>query len=206
MNKASLVSAMIVGLLVCIDCGHIKGFMYSGINRDRWQETEKVMSVLGIKKGQHVADIGAGAGYFTYHFSEAVGPEGQVYAVDVDSVMVDLLRKKTEDKGVNNVTVIQGKYEESNLPRSSIDLVFLCNVYHEMSNHVSYFKNLKPAFREKGRLAIIDLKPQGKFGCSGAHGTEKGKIVSEISRAGYTLDKEYNFLEEQNFQVFAVDK
>ncbi len=48
-------------------------------SRDQAGEAERVMSLLGVKPGLDVADIGAGSGYYTVRLARRVGPQGHVF-------------------------------------------------------------------------------------------------------------------------------
>src|SRR5574341_1008495 len=65
-------------------CTDLKRFSYEGFGRDGWQRPEEVLRAVGVRPGDHVADLGSGGGYFTFRLAKAVGPTGKVYAVDVD--------------------------------------------------------------------------------------------------------------------------
>jgi len=53
--------------------------------RARWQKPAAVVRALGLRRGQVVAEIGSGPGYFTPRLARAVGPSGHVYAVDPEA-------------------------------------------------------------------------------------------------------------------------
>ena len=74
--------------------GSWKRFAYEGFDRDSWQQPDAVIEALAIRPGSTVADIGAGGGYFSFRLADAVGPNGRVYAVDIDEDMVAYLKKK----------------------------------------------------------------------------------------------------------------
>src|ERR1043165_7666940 len=76
-------------------------------DRDRWQRADDLIRQLGIRKGSHVADIGSHEGYMTFKLSETVGPDGKVYAVDVEQHKLDRLREIAQARGVANVTTIK---------------------------------------------------------------------------------------------------
>ena len=61
--------------LACFNsgCARIKRFAYEGFFRDRWQRPDQVIQHLDIQPGAHVADLGAGGGYFTFRLAEVVG-------------------------------------------------------------------------------------------------------------------------------------
>ena len=50
--------------------------------RDSFQKPDEVMRALALRPGERVADIGAGSGYFTLRVARAVGPSGEVPAID----------------------------------------------------------------------------------------------------------------------------
>ncbi len=117
-------AALLIAL--SLGCGNWKRFAYER-GRDDWQQPERVVASLGIEPGDHVADLGAGSGYFTLRLAEAVGPTGRVYAVDVDAEMNEYLREKLKQAGVANVEVIDGRFEDPLLPDGRIDLIFSSN-------------------------------------------------------------------------------
>ena len=62
--------------------------------RDAWQKPDQVVGALGLKAGETACDIGSGPGYFTLRLARAVGPSGLVYAIDVESRMLQALRER----------------------------------------------------------------------------------------------------------------
>ena len=108
-NRNPIVSRSIllaVVLLSLCGCGSIKRALYAPEDRGQWQQTERVITSLGIQAGAHVADLGAGGGYFTFPLAKAVGPLGKVYAVDVDPDMTRYLEQRAASEGYDNVEVI----------------------------------------------------------------------------------------------------
>ncbi len=178
--------------------------------RASWQHPDRVMTSLCLKPGDHVADIGAGDGYFTFLLAEAVGPEGKVYAVEVTDVKVRWLAKRAAKKGYANVEVILGQFDDPLLPDQTIDLAFLCNTYHHIDNRPTYFSRLRTDLGQNGRVAIIDLRddlagiagllvPQG-------HTTPKKLLYDEMAEAGYEQVTSFDYLSVQHFEVFAAQK
>ncbi len=60
---------------------------------DPKNKPEEIISVIGLKPGAIVADIGAGGGYFTLRFAQLVGEDGGVYAVDVAERFLAFIRR-----------------------------------------------------------------------------------------------------------------
>lgn len=195
MRQARIVVALVAAVLLVSSCTTIKKTLYEGFNRDEWQQPDRVVEALAIQPGDRIADLGAGSGYFTFRLANATGESGKVYATDVDEAMLDALKKDIATSEVKNVETLLGKETDPKLPQGSVDLIFLCNVYHHLENQAEYFKNLKKYLRPKGRIAIIDYQ-------SGMHSTPAETIRNQLVEAGYHRQAQYDFLEKQNFQIF----
>src|ERR1044071_5889447 len=87
-----------------------------GPDRDEWQQPERVMDALGIADGSHVADLGAGGGWFTIRLAKRVGPNGVVYAEDVQQPMIEAIKRRVEREGLANVHTILGGFVDPLLP------------------------------------------------------------------------------------------
>lgn len=201
MSTRRTAALVLVGLL--IGCGSWKRFAYEGFDRDAWQKPDEVVAALALEPGDRVADIGAGGGYFTFRLARAVGPEGVVYAVDVDPDMIEYLRERVAEEGVANVRVVAGEFSDPLLPDGEIDLVFSTNTYHHIQDRAAYFRGLRTDLAPGGRVAIIELNDATWFPRTFGHYTPEEEIVSEMREAGYRLDDDFGFLERQSFVVFS---
>ena len=192
-----------LALLFLAGCAFLKQCAYEGFNRDQWQQPQKVIEALALRPGHQVADLGSGSGYFTYRLAEAVGPQGKVYAVDVDREMNDLLAKATKEKGIDNVELILALRDDPVLPPTGVDLVFTVNTYHHFENRVAYFERLRKYLRPGGRIAVIDFDRRAWFEGMWKHYTPAEFIKREMEQAGYGLQREPTFLDRQSFLIFA---
>ena len=78
-----------------------------------------------IKNGQVVADFGSASGYFTFALADSVGPEGKVYAVDMNKKMIRALEKKIEKGGYDNIEAYASSAADlSFIKDRSVDFVF----------------------------------------------------------------------------------
>jgi arsenite methyltransferase len=173
--------------------------------RDEWQQPQAVVQALKIEPGAFVADLGAGGGYFIFPLVQATGPAGRVYAVDTERESLRFIREEGARRGglPPNVELVLATSDASGLPGKSVDLIFACNTYHHLSNRSVYMKDLTRHLRAGGRVAIIDFKPSGWLWLLG-HATAKEEVREEMTKAGYRLIEDFDFLEKQHFQVFAV--
>jgi arsenite methyltransferase len=201
LHRKARVAAVLAVLLLC-SCTALKRFAYEGFGRDGWQKPDEVVAALALYAGDRVADLGSGGGYFTFRLAKAVGPTGKVYAVDVDSSLLDDLAGRAREQGFPNVQKVLARYDDPLLPDSGVDLIFTSNVYHHLENRVKYFANAAKYLRPGGRIAIIDFRDAGFAGAIG-HATPVESIEKEMDEAGYRLERKYDFLEKQSFLVFS---
>jgi ubiquinone/menaquinone biosynthesis C-methylase UbiE len=175
-------------------------------DRDIWQHPDQVMDKLGIAEASVVADIGAGAGWFTIHLARRVGPNGVVYAEDVQSEMLAAIQRRVNALGLTNVKPILGKGSDPQLPARSLDAALMVDAYHEIDERgarVSMLRNLGNALRPNGRLGLIDFKLEGSGpGPDPEERVSPEIVVSEAKAAGLELISQETFLPYQYFLIF----
>lgn len=170
--------------------------------RDAWQKPKQVVERLDVQPGARVADLGAGGGYFTWYLAAAVGPQGKVYAVEIDDTALAIIEKEMKSRGVRNVLPIRAESGDAKLPEP-VDLVFSCDTYHHMQDRIAYFQSLARYLKPDGKVAILDFHAEGFFSGLLGHGTTKQEVRREMESAGYRLAAEYDFIDRQHFQIFS---
>jgi ubiquinone/menaquinone biosynthesis C-methylase UbiE len=171
--------------------------------RIEWQKPDEVVKKLGLKAGEAVADLGAGSGYFTLRFAQAVGPAGRVYAVDISPGMLDYLEGHAKEARLENIQPILAEPHDPKLPASSVDLIFICDTLHHISDRAAYYPLLARALRPGGRLVDIDFyKKPLPVGPPVTMKIAKEEMIEEVKPAGFHLVKEFDFLPYQYFLVF----
>lgn len=164
----------------------------------------QILDALALQQGQSIADIGAGGGYFSLRFAETVGKEGKVYAADTNPRFLELIENNAKEKGLNNIQTILATKEDLKFPRRSLDLIFMRNVCHHLKNRVEYFRELWSTLKTEGRIAIIEYRRSKPFTFRGLfqHYVPRETIIEEMNKAGYQVEKEFDFLSEQSFTTF----
>jgi predicted methyltransferase len=195
---------LVLALLSLAACGPLKRCAYEGVGRDEWQQPGRVIEALQIAPGDRVADLGAGGGYFTFRLADAVGPDGRVYAVDVDADMTKHLEGRATQEGRANVIVVLAEPDDAKLPAGEIDLVFVANTYHHLEDRTEYFERLRPALRGRARVAVVEYRPGTGWLGGPSHSTAPDVIERELSAAGFRVDARHDFLERQSFLVFTA--
>jgi SAM-dependent methyltransferase len=161
--------------------------LLEGPDRAEWQKPEQIMDALAIADGAAVADIGAGAGWFTIRLARRVGPNGTVYAQDVQRQMLDAIRRRVSREGLRNVQTRLGAGSNPNLPARSLDAVLVVDVYPEVEDRITFLRNLAAALKPNGRIGIVNYKlGQGGPGPSPAEGVrvEQSAVEADAANAG----------------------
>ncbi|HEY3091704.1 MAG TPA: class I SAM-dependent methyltransferase, partial [Vicinamibacterales bacterium] len=109
--------------------------------------------------GSKVADIGPGAGWFTIQLARRVGPNGVVYAEDIQRPMLEAIRRRVSREGLRNVQPVLGTETDPNLPARVLDAALMVDVYPEIDDRVTFLRNLARALKPNGRIGIVNYKP-----------------------------------------------
>ena len=174
-----------------------------GPDRDAWQMPDAVMDAMGIADGSHVAEIGAGGGWFTVRLARRVGPNGLVYAQDVQPLMLEAIRRRIDREGLRNVRPVRGYSTDPRLPPESVEAVFIVDAYHEFSNPDAMLRGVAAALRPGGRLGVVDFtKAGGGPGPAPDERVDEARVVDQATAAGLRLLRKETFLPFQYFLVF----
>jgi len=158
--------------------------------REAEENPDLAVSLLGIRPGMAVADIGAGVGYYSLKFAAKAGPRGKVFATDLQPEMLRLLRKRLEKDKVTNVEPVLGSETECNLPDQSIDMAVLVDVYHEFSDPRKMLASIRRALKADGRLVLLEFRKEDpKVPIREEHKMSVNVVKQELTADGYVLDK-----------------
>lgn len=127
--------------------------------RAQWQSLEAFLEILGPWADMAYADIGCGPGYFTLPVAERVGPQGKIYAIDLQPEMLQELERRAQAKGLKNVITVRSSEREIPLSSSCVDAACLANAFHELEEPVSFLREAQRILKSSGRLIVIDWKP-----------------------------------------------
>ena len=182
------------------------GKMLEGAERDQWQKPDEVIKDLNLKPGDVIADIGAGTGYFTRRFAVAVGPQGTALGLDIEPSMVEHMRQDARKLNLTNYEARVVKPDGAGLEPKSVDVIFVSDTYHHISNRVDYFTKLSKSLKPNGRVVIVDFYPRplpvGPQALEDKVSEET--IIKELGLAGYRLIRSLDFLPYQYFLEFGL--
>jgi ubiquinone/menaquinone biosynthesis C-methylase UbiE len=185
--------------------------LFNNPKREEWEKTSKIMDIINLKKGETIADIGSGPGYYTYKFSQLVGERGKVYSIDVKEGHVDFLNKFVKEQKIKNIQTVKSKYDDICL-KEKVDYLFICSLYHMIYGVSSEFdrsnfiKSMKKALKKNGRLIIVDNGPvEGELMPYHGPYITKELIIIQLSYYGFTLERYDQIIPQRYMLTFKLN-
>jgi predicted methyltransferase len=172
-------------------------------DRDEWQRPDKIMDALGVAEASVVADLGAGSGWFTIRLADRVGPNGKVFAEDIQRPMIQAIKVRVERMGLKDrVTTVLGTANDPRLPEP-VDAVLIVDAYHEMENPVLLLRTVAKSLKPKGRIGIVQhTKDGGGPGPAMDERVDPEVVIRDAQAAGLVLRSRETFLKYQYMLVF----
>ncbi len=170
-----------------------------GPDRDAWQKPDAVVRALRLRPGATICEVGAGPGYFTLRLARAVGPKGEVFAIDAEPEMIRILRQRVRAARVTNVTPILARRGDA-LPPRSCRLVLVVDTFHHFPDGPAYLRALAGCLEPGGRIVNVDFhKRKTPVGPPVEHRVARREFLAAARGAGLRLAKEHRFLPYQYF-------
>lgn len=191
------------------EIAHVMGFQgmrwLERGEREKEENTSKLLKNMGIEPTDTIADIGAGSGYHVFKMSK-IAKGGLVYAVDIQEEMLAALRKKKIAGNIQNVRVVQGGEKQINLPENSVDKVLLVDVYHEFGFPIEMMTSIKKALRTNGKLYLIEYRGEdATVPIKRLHKMTEAQAVKEMKAVGMKLNRNIDNLPWQHCMVFSKE-
>jgi len=174
-----------------------------GPDRDAWQRPDQIMDALQIGENSVVADLGAGGGWFTIRLARRVGPNGRVYAEDIQPQMIQAIEQRVKRENLRNVITQRGTADDPELPSGRLDAVLIVDAYHEVERPVALLSNVATSLKPDGVVAIINFKKDGGGpGPSMEERVDPEQVIADARAAGLELRKRDDFLRYQYMLTF----
>jgi ubiquinone/menaquinone biosynthesis C-methylase UbiE len=184
-----------------------------GISGSQDQEITRLAELTQWKAGTIVADVGAGDGTYSFVAAQKVGPLGRVYATEIDTEKLKNVRAEVTKRKVKNIIVVEGTADDTKLPSSCCDTIFLRHVYHHLTQPQEFDRNLVRSLKLGAHLAIIDFPPgtnlapvEGVPKNRGGHGIPEKVVVEELTAAGLQVEKTINDWSANDYCVVFVKR
>jgi len=180
--------------------GHMGAPWLDRASREIEERPELVINALGLNRNDVVADFGAGSGYFT----EKIAPLcSLVYAVDIQSEMIEINKRKMQSKDIRNVNFILGAEELTNLPKESIDYLIMVDVYHELEFPYEIMQDIYRAMKDNGRVVLVEYRKEDpKVMIKPLHKMSVKQIRKEMNNSSFELNRLFEGLPRQHMLFF----
>jgi ubiquinone/menaquinone biosynthesis C-methylase UbiE len=182
-------------------------------NADATDEVRRLAALMDWKPGTIVADIGAGDGSYAFAAAQLVGASGKVFATEIDEEKLATLKSVVNKRHLANVTIVESKEADTNLPAECCDAIFLRRVYHHLTKPTEFDAALIRSLKSGGRLAIIDFPPRsglprvaGVPANRGGHGIPQKIVIEELTSAGLQLVKTVDDWPADDYAVLFLKK
>jgi SAM-dependent methyltransferase len=169
-------------------------------DRDQWQKPDQILDALSISEGAVVAELGAAGGWFTLRLATRVGPNGLVYAEDIQQEMIEGIARRMQRESITNVKPILGTASDPRLP-PGLDAALISDAYHEMADDpedpqliVKLLRNVARSLKPQGRLGIVDWTPgHGGPGPAADQRADPNAVIEAARAAGLELISREDF-------------
>jgi ubiquinone/menaquinone biosynthesis C-methylase UbiE len=169
------------------------------------EQPDRALEAIGVPVGAHVADVGAGSGYFTVRLSRRVGARGKVYATDIQREMLSRLERRLRAENIGNVELVLGKEDDPGLAPASVDLILMVDVYHELSRPQEMLRRMRASLKPGGRLVLIEYRKEDpQVPIRAEHKMSVKEARQELEAEGFVLATQSNVLPRQHILIFTA--
>ncbi len=158
-------------------------------------EPEKIVASLDLEKGDHVADFGAGHGYFTIPIAKIVGGDGKVYAFDIQKSVLEIIRARAKLEHLLNIELVWADLDQpggSKLKDNFCEFVIMANILFQAENKQGLFQEASRVLQSKGRLAVIEWdETPAPLGPPLHMRIKKEAVKQWASQTGLAFDREF---------------
>jgi ubiquinone/menaquinone biosynthesis C-methylase UbiE len=172
-------------------------------DRARQEQPEKALDALQLKPGMMVADVGAGTGFYSLRLAKAVGPNGVVFAEDIQPGMLARLKSNAQTAQVGNIVTVLGTESNPHLPEAKLDLVLLVDVYHEFSRPERMLDRIRESLKANGELVLLEFRKEDpSVPIRPEHKMSVDEVRAEVAPEGYEFEKVVDSLPWQHIIFF----
>ena len=188
------------------EISHVMGHLGAGWlerpDRESEERTDLLLQNLALKATDHVADLGAGTGYFSFPIAQQVGT-GKVLAVDIEPEMLRLVEQRKLVDGVVNIDTVLANERSPNIPNASVDVVLLVDAYHEFSYPREVMTGVVKGLKPGGRVVLVEYRGEDRsVPIKLLHKMTQRQAIKEMSAVGLQWLRTDDYLPQQHVMVF----
>jgi SAM-dependent methyltransferase len=114
-------------------------------------------SIRSLEVGEHVVDVGSGAGFDSFVAARAVGSTGSVIGVDMTAEMLTKSRTTAAELGLTNVEFREGLAEALPVNDAWADVVISNGVINLCADKRAVFNEVRRVLRPGGLFQFADI-------------------------------------------------
>lgn len=174
-------------------------------------EATDIAALLEVGPQSRVADVGAGNGRFTIPLAQRLTPDGYLYATEIDLGKLASIERDAARAGLDNITLLEARADDTGLPPNCCDAILLRTVYHHLTAPAAVGADLFRALRPGGRLLVIDFAPSRLLSLfsrvdgvpenRGGHGIDPEIVVDELTDIGFLLEGRFDPWQAGNYAL-----
>ncbi len=174
-------------------------------SRQREEDCRTMLKALEVKPGQTVCDMGCGNGFYTLQLARLVGPQGLVYAVDIQPEMLQMLAHNAAEAGLTNIRPVLGTPIDPRLPVAAIDMMLCVDVYHEFSHPEAMLAKIRESLAPNGQMVLVEFRGEdAEVPIKPLHKMTKQQVRTELEPAGFEMVREFDRLPWQHLLFLGV--
>lgn len=171
-----------------------------------FSDPKKNIEQFHLGEGMKVADLGAGAGAYSFAAAKKVGDIGIVYAVEVQKELLQKIKNGAQTDGLGIVEVLWGDIEEvggTKIGDNSIDAVILANILFQVEDKKGTLTETKRILRSGGKILVVDWSDSyGGLGPQESDIVPVNKMKHLFGDEGFVFDREIQAGEHHYGLVF----
>lgn len=171
--------------------------------REREERTDLLLEALALQPGMVVADIGAGTGYLSRRMAPLVMPGGKIIALDLQPEMVNFLQTGVKRSGLSQIEIRLSSVDDIKLPKNSIDMAIMVDVYHELAYPYEVMNSIMQALKPRGRIVFVEYKAEdARVPIKPLHKMSEAQIKREAGIFSLEWERTVSTLPWQHVVVF----
>ncbi|WP_321004306.1 class I SAM-dependent methyltransferase [Eisenbergiella porci] len=186
--------------------------LFNNPDRIRWEKTRENLEKFGIREGMHIADVGAGPGYFSFKFAQMTGKTGKVYAIETNPRHLQYLEWYKKKNLLDNLEPVTSSFNGIGLAEDiRVDMVFMCSLYHNVyaaftdEERDEFVGSIRRALKPDGRFILVDndLVEEGELPYHGPY-ISRELLISQLSFYGFAIVDHYQFTPQRYVLIFRL--
>jgi ubiquinone/menaquinone biosynthesis C-methylase UbiE len=118
------------------------------------QRIQRLVSAARLKGTERVLDVATGPGYIAEAFASTAR---EVIGMDLTEAMLDIARKRTEERGIKNISFRSGDAQSIPFDKEQFDVVVCRLALHHVQEPSKVVREMSRVCRREGTVVVEDI-------------------------------------------------